>query len=177
MALRIRLRELSAVVIKRRKRGGQSPRNFLNGDVVAEALEVLPNSNFLALAVLRSTVSYSLSFSSQSRFSPVWCQWFGVSGRVSERASGGCCGLYGGTVLPSRPPLRLPLLYPSAGLIPPDTTLYFDVTMVDIWNKEDKLQITTLYKPQGCNRTVENSDFVRYHYNGTLLDGTPFDSR
>uniref|UniRef100_A0A8B9PPH5 peptidylprolyl isomerase n=1 Tax=Apteryx owenii TaxID=8824 RepID=A0A8B9PPH5_APTOW len=44
----------------------------------------------------------------------------------------------------------------TAGLIPPDATLYFD--------------------PERCNRTVENSDFVRYHYNGTLLDGTPFDS-
>uniref|UniRef100_A0A8C3K6L5 peptidylprolyl isomerase n=1 Tax=Calidris pygmaea TaxID=425635 RepID=A0A8C3K6L5_9CHAR len=63
-----------------------------------------------------------------------------------------------------------------AGLIPPDATLYFDVVMLDIWNKNDKLQITTLSKPQHCNRTVENSDFVRYHYNGTLLDGTPFDS-
>ncbi|XP_020654972.3 peptidyl-prolyl cis-trans isomerase FKBP10 isoform X1 [Pogona vitticeps] len=63
-----------------------------------------------------------------------------------------------------------------AGLIPPDTTLYFDVIMLDIWNKEDKLQITTLYKPERCNRTVENTDFVRYHYNGTLLDSTPFDS-
>ncbi|KFQ31094.1 Peptidyl-prolyl cis-trans isomerase FKBP10, partial [Mesitornis unicolor] len=63
-----------------------------------------------------------------------------------------------------------------AGLIPPDATLYFDVVMLDIWNKKDKLQITTLARPQHCNRTVENSDFVRYHYNGTLLDGTPFDS-
>lgn len=66
---------------------------------------------------------------------------------------------------------------PLAGLIPPDATLYFDVVMLDIWNKNDKLQITTLSKPERCNRTVENSDFVRYHYNGTLLDGTPFDSR
>nr|XP_026653459.1 peptidyl-prolyl cis-trans isomerase FKBP10 [Zonotrichia albicollis] len=65
---------------------------------------------------------------------------------------------------------------PLAGLIPPDATLYFDVVMLDIWNKNDKLQITTLSKPERCNRTVENSDFVRYHYNGTLLDGTPFDS-
>ncbi|NXX13257.1 FKB10 isomerase, partial [Podargus strigoides] len=63
-----------------------------------------------------------------------------------------------------------------AGLIPPDATLYFDVVLLDIWNKKDKLQVTTLSKPQHCNRTVENSDFVRYHYNGTLLDGTPFDS-
>uniref|UniRef100_A0A8C5U4E5 peptidylprolyl isomerase n=1 Tax=Malurus cyaneus samueli TaxID=2593467 RepID=A0A8C5U4E5_9PASS len=63
-----------------------------------------------------------------------------------------------------------------AGLIPPDATLYFDVVMLDIWNKNDKLQTTTLSKPERCNRTVENSDFVRYHYNGTLLDGTPFDS-
>lgn len=55
--------------------------------------------------------------------------------------------------------------------------MYFDVVMLDIWNKNDKLQITTLSKPEHCNRTVENSDFVRYHYNGTLLDGTPFDSR
>lgn len=66
---------------------------------------------------------------------------------------------------------------PLAGLIPPDATLYFDVIMLDIWNKDDKLQITTVSKPEHCNRTVENSDFVRYHYNGTLLDGTPFDSR
>uniref|UniRef100_A0A8C0GXB4 peptidylprolyl isomerase n=1 Tax=Chelonoidis abingdonii TaxID=106734 RepID=A0A8C0GXB4_CHEAB len=63
-----------------------------------------------------------------------------------------------------------------AGMIPPDATLYFDVIMLDIWNKEDKLQITTLHKPERCNRTVENSDFVRYHYNGTLLDGSHFDS-
>ncbi|NXD65740.1 FKB10 isomerase, partial [Eolophus roseicapillus] len=63
-----------------------------------------------------------------------------------------------------------------AGLIPPDATLYFDVVMLDIWNKKDKLQITTLSKPLHCNRTVESSDFVRYHYNGTLLDGTAFDS-
>ncbi|NWV00275.1 FKB10 isomerase, partial [Upupa epops] len=63
-----------------------------------------------------------------------------------------------------------------AGLIPPDATLYFDVVMLDIWNKKDQLQVTTLARPQRCNRTVESSDFVRYHYNGTLLDGTPFDS-
>nr|XP_014424599.1 peptidyl-prolyl cis-trans isomerase FKBP10 [Pelodiscus sinensis] len=72
--------------------------------------------------------------------------------------------------------LPAPCPPPAAGMIPPDATLYFDVIMLDIWNKEDKLQITTLHKPERCNRTVEDSDFVRYHYNGTLLDGTHFDS-
>ncbi|KAM8946343.1 peptidyl-prolyl cis-trans isomerase FKBP10 [Pelodytes ibericus] len=62
------------------------------------------------------------------------------------------------------------------GMIPADATLYFDIILVDIWNKEDKVQITTIEKPSQCNRTVLDSDFVRYHYNGTLLDGTFFDS-
>ncbi|NWQ84077.1 FKB10 isomerase, partial [Columbina picui] len=88
----------------------------------------------------------------------------------------GTCGFGGQS--PCCPHLRCSVLAaaPLAGLIPPDATLYFDVIMLDIWNKNDKLQITTLSKPERCNRTVENSDFVRYHYNGTLLDGTPFDS-
>ncbi|XP_015212548.1 peptidyl-prolyl cis-trans isomerase FKBP9 [Lepisosteus oculatus] len=61
-------------------------------------------------------------------------------------------------------------------VIPPDSILHFDVLMVDIWNPEDKIQIQTYYKPENCSRTVQVSDFVRYHYNGTLLDGTLFDS-
>ncbi|XP_069810023.1 peptidyl-prolyl cis-trans isomerase FKBP10 [Dendropsophus ebraccatus] len=62
------------------------------------------------------------------------------------------------------------------GMIPADATLYFDIILVDLWNKKDEVQITTLEKPSQCNRTVVDSDFVRYHYNGTLLDGTYFDS-
>lgn len=61
-------------------------------------------------------------------------------------------------------------------IIPPDSVLHFDVLMLDIWNKEDKVQIQTYYKPEECTRTVQVSDYVRYHYNGTLLDGTLFDS-
>ncbi|XP_018412102.1 PREDICTED: peptidyl-prolyl cis-trans isomerase FKBP10 isoform X2 [Nanorana parkeri] len=62
------------------------------------------------------------------------------------------------------------------GMIPADATLYFDIILVDVWNKKDDIQIATLEKPSNCNRTVQDSDFVRYHYNGTLLDGTYFDS-
>uniref|UniRef100_A0A672R885 peptidylprolyl isomerase n=1 Tax=Sinocyclocheilus grahami TaxID=75366 RepID=A0A672R885_SINGR len=60
--------------------------------------------------------------------------------------------------------------------IPADSILHFDVLMLDIWNTEDKVQIKTYHKPESCGRTVQVSDYIRYHYNGTLLDGTLFDS-
>ncbi|XP_012724084.2 peptidyl-prolyl cis-trans isomerase FKBP9 [Fundulus heteroclitus] len=61
-------------------------------------------------------------------------------------------------------------------IIPPDSILHFDVLLLDVWNPDDGVQINTYYTPPTCTRKVEVSDFVRYHYNGTLLDGTLFDS-
>ncbi|XP_048880456.1 peptidyl-prolyl cis-trans isomerase FKBP9-like [Brienomyrus brachyistius] len=61
-------------------------------------------------------------------------------------------------------------------IIPPDSVLHFDVLLLDIWNPQDQVEVKTYYKPETCTRTVDVSDFVRYHYNGTLLDGTLFDS-
>ncbi|XP_004859444.1 peptidyl-prolyl cis-trans isomerase FKBP10 isoform X2 [Heterocephalus glaber] len=63
-----------------------------------------------------------------------------------------------------------------AGLIPPDATLYFDVVLVDVWNKADTVQVSVLLRPPLCPRMVQAGDFVRYHYNGSLLNGVPFDS-
>uniref|UniRef100_A0A665UDA7 peptidylprolyl isomerase n=1 Tax=Echeneis naucrates TaxID=173247 RepID=A0A665UDA7_ECHNA len=61
-------------------------------------------------------------------------------------------------------------------IIPPDSILHFDVLLLDVWNPEDGVQINTYHTPATCSRKVEVSDYVRYHYNGTLLDGTLFDS-
>ncbi|XP_023813191.1 peptidyl-prolyl cis-trans isomerase FKBP10 isoform X1 [Oryzias latipes] len=65
----------------------------------------------------------------------------------------------------------------AGGVIPPDSVLVYDVHLLDIWNPEDKVQIRTLSKPAGCSRGASASDFVRYHYNGSLLTDEAFDSR
>lgn len=39
------------------------------------------------------------------------------------------------------------------------------------------MQLETLELPPGCVRRAAAGDFMRYHYNGSLMDGTLFDSR
>uniref|UniRef100_A0A8C6SKH3 peptidylprolyl isomerase n=1 Tax=Neogobius melanostomus TaxID=47308 RepID=A0A8C6SKH3_9GOBI len=71
------------------------------------------------------------------------------------------------------------LAYGSTGageVIPPDATLIFDLHLVDLWNKADLVVAKTISTPKDCKRSVMRTDFVRYHFNGTLLDGTAFDS-
>lgn len=62
-------------------------------------------------------------------------------------------------------------------VIPPDATLVFDIHLLDVWNKADMVVTKTITTPKDCKRSVMRTDFVRYHFNGTLLDGTAFDSR
>lgn len=65
----------------------------------------------------------------------------------------------------------------AGGVIPPDAVLVYDVLLLDVWNTEDQVEVRILFKPPSCNRTTAPSDFIRYHYNGTLLSGEAFDSR
>ncbi|CAF89659.1 unnamed protein product, partial [Tetraodon nigroviridis] len=64
----------------------------------------------------------------------------------------------------------------TGGVIPPDAVLVYDVLLLDVWNAEDKVEVRTISKPAACNRTAAASDFIRCHYNGTLLSGAAFDS-
>lgn len=61
--------------------------------------------------------------------------------------------------------------------VPPDTTLVFDLVLLDIFNRADQVQTKVISTPKDCRRSVMRTDFVRFHFNGTLLDGTVFDSR
>ncbi|XP_039975669.1 peptidyl-prolyl cis-trans isomerase FKBP10 [Xiphias gladius] len=64
----------------------------------------------------------------------------------------------------------------TGGVIPGDAVLVYDVLLLDIWNSRDKVEIRTIKRPASCKRTTVASDFIRYHYNGSLLSGEAFDS-
>ncbi|GAA6082409.1 peptidyl-prolyl cis-trans isomerase FKBP10 [Tachysurus ichikawai] len=61
-------------------------------------------------------------------------------------------------------------------MIPSDATLVFDVLLLDVWNKDDGVDTRLLFKPLSCRRSVQHGDFVRYLYNGSLINGTIFKS-
>lgn len=56
--------------------------------------------------------------------------------------------------------------------IPGSAVLIFDVHIIDFHNPADPVEIETVYRPEGCNVTTRDRDFIRYHYNCSLLDGT-----
>ncbi|XP_036428995.1 peptidyl-prolyl cis-trans isomerase FKBP10 [Colossoma macropomum] len=60
--------------------------------------------------------------------------------------------------------------------IPPDTTLVFDLHLLDVFNRADKVQTRVIKSSKNCSRSVMRTDFVRFHFNGSLLDGSAFDS-
>ena len=49
--------------------------------------------------------------------------------------------------------------------------------LVDHFHANDTIEVEVLYTPESCTRKSVSGDYIRYHYNGTLQDGTLFDSR
>lgn len=66
---------------------------------------------------------------------------------------------------------------PPGSDIPGQASLVFDVVLLDLHNPKDGITVTNQVVPESCTRKSVAGDFVRYHYNGSLLDGTFFDSR
>lgn len=79
------------------------------------------------------------------------------------------------SIYPSLSP-SFPLLSPGSD-IPGQASLVFDVVLLDLHNPRDGISVTNQIVPESCTRKSVAGDFVRYHYNGSLLDGTFFDSR
>nr|BAB15266.1 unnamed protein product [Homo sapiens] len=62
---------------------------------------------------------------------------------------------------------------PQGDKIPGSAVLIFNVHVIDFHNPADVVEIRTLSRPsETCNETTKLGDFVRYHYNCSLLDGT-----
>lgn len=53
----------------------------------------------------------------------------------------------------------------------------FDVLLVDLHNPKDNITIEEQVVPETCTRRAVAGDFIRYHYNGTFVNGDTFDNR
>lgn len=54
--------------------------------------------------------------------------------------------------------------------------LVFDVHIIDFHNPSDTTVITVTEKAEECEKKTKKGDFIKYHYNASLMDGTPIDS-
>lgn len=60
--------------------------------------------------------------------------------------------------------------------IPGSAVLVFDVHIIDFHNPSDSTVVTVTYKPEKCEKKTKKGDFIKYHYNASLMDGTSIDS-
>lgn len=76
-------------------------------------------------------------------------------------------------ILTSLSPLTISL---SGSKIPGSAVLVFDVHIIDFHNPSDGTEVTVTYKPEECEKKTKKGDFIKYHYNASLMDGTSIDS-
>lgn len=63
-----------------------------------------------------------------------------------------------------------------SGNIPGSAVLVFDIHVIDFHNPSDSISVTSHYKPPDCSVLSKKGDYLKYHYNASLLDGTLLDS-
>uniref|UniRef100_H2YF82 peptidylprolyl isomerase n=1 Tax=Ciona savignyi TaxID=51511 RepID=H2YF82_CIOSA len=86
-----------------------------------------------------------------------------------------------GACMGERRVITLPphLAYGEPGIgknIPPSASLVFDIEILDFHNPNDEPEVVVTHEAPECKRKLASSDFVRYHYNGSFMDGAVFDS-
>lgn len=67
-------------------------------------------------------------------------------------------------------------MFPSGSKIPGSAVLVFDVHIIDFHNPSDITEITVTKTAEDCEKKTKKGDFVKYHYNASLMDGTAIDS-
>jgi FK506-binding protein 9/10 len=60
--------------------------------------------------------------------------------------------------------------------LPGQASLVFDVALLSLHNPKDTISVENKVIPENCEQRSQSGDFLRYHYNGMLLDATLFDS-
>lgn len=55
--------------------------------------------------------------------------------------------------------------------------MVYHILLVDLHNPKDDISVEIREIPKPCTRTSKKGDYIRYHYNGTFLNGAAFDSR
>jgi FK506-binding protein 9/10 len=61
--------------------------------------------------------------------------------------------------------------------VPSQATLIYSILLVDIHNAKDNITVENQVVPESCTRKSVVGDYMRYHYNGTFLNGVTFDTR
>ncbi|XP_004717973.2 peptidyl-prolyl cis-trans isomerase FKBP9-like [Echinops telfairi] len=120
------------------------------------------------------TPSFLFSFCSYSRnrtFDTYIGQGYVIPG-MDEGLLGVCIGEKRRIVVPP----HLGYGEEGRGNIPGSAVLVFDIHVIDFHNPSDSISITSHYKPSDCSVLSKKGDYLKYHYNASLLDGTLLDS-
>lgn len=67
-------------------------------------------------------------------------------------------------------------MYLPGSKIPGSAVLVFDVHIIDFHNPSDNAVVNVTHKPEECEKKTKKGDFVKYHYNASLMDGSSIDS-